>query len=85
MPRSPMSARTNRGVCTACIFRGACSDRRQHQYALSIFYRKLGMLETKFLGNSWRLFDLDEPDEVRVLQHIASQPCVAVFTDASPQ
>lgn len=51
-------------------------SQRQRDYALSIFYRKLGMLETKFLQNDWRLYDVDEPDEMQSLAFIAADPCI---------
>ena len=49
---------------------------RQQDYGVSLFYRKLGWLETMFLQNSWRLFDMDDPDEAKALGQIASQTCI---------
>lgn len=51
-------------------------SQRQHDFALSMFYRKLGMLETRFLQNDWRLYDVDEPDEMTALAFIAADPCI---------
>ena len=46
-------------------------DQKQHEYALSHFYRKLGWLETKNFQDSWRLFDMDDPYEISALEKIA--------------